>query len=153
MYFGKQKWNMPSIFLTLYNCFWNTAWTTVDVRKTLMTIQQFFTNVWQGLSYDRELTLQFISTGTWPYIVGQALLCIIIASNKALLCSGTCRKFKFLQAIITYLEPFICKTHTLNSVTGSGHVKYKRNSLACKIHENAACNHLWDRGRGTERYM
>ena len=30
--------------------------------------------------------------------------------------------------------------YTLNSVTGSGHVKYKRNSLACKMHENSACN-------------
>ncbi len=31
--------------------------------------------------------------------------------------------------------------HTLNSVTGNGHVKYKRNSLACKMHENSACSH------------
>ncbi len=29
--------------------------------------------------------------------------------------------------------------HTLSSVTESGHVKYKRNSIACKIHENSAC--------------
>ena len=30
--------------------------------------------------------------------------------------------------------------YTLSSVIGSGHVKHKRNSLACKIHENSACN-------------
>ena len=30
--------------------------------------------------------------------------------------------------------------YTLNSVTGSGHVKFKRNSLACKMLENLAFN-------------
>ncbi len=29
---------------------------------------------------------------------------------------------------------------TLRSVTMSGHVKYKRNSLACKMQEDSACN-------------
>ncbi len=28
--------------------------------------------------------------------------------------------------------------HTLNSVTGSGHVKYQENPLACKLHGNSA---------------
>ncbi len=31
-------------------------------------------------------------------------------------------------------------TRTLRSVTMSGHVKYKRNSLACKMQEVSACN-------------
>ena len=30
--------------------------------------------------------------------------------------------------------------YTLRSVTMSGHVKYKRNSLACKMQEDNACN-------------
>ena len=29
--------------------------------------------------------------------------------------------------------------HTLNSVTGSGHVKYHKNPLACKLHGKSAC--------------
>ncbi len=30
--------------------------------------------------------------------------------------------------------------YTLRSVTTSGHVKYRRNSLACKMQEDSACN-------------
>ena len=30
--------------------------------------------------------------------------------------------------------------NTLRSITMSGHVKYKRNSLACKMQEDSACN-------------
>ncbi len=33
-----------------------------------------------------------------------------------------------------------CLICTLRSVTMSGHVKYKRNSLACKMQEDSACN-------------
>ncbi len=38
------------------------------------------------------------------------------------------------------MKPVPAGSCTLTSVTGSGHVKYKRNYLACKIHENSACN-------------
>ncbi len=33
--------------------------------------------------------------------------------------------------------------HTLRSVTLNGHVKYVRNSLACKMQEDSACNTTW----------
>ncbi len=42
-----------------------------------------------------------------------------------------------MLACLVILFYFIFYTHTL---TGSGHVKYKRNFLACKMHENSACS-------------
>ena len=29
------------------------------------------------------------------------------------------------------------RPYILNSVTGSGHIKYKKNPLACKLHDNS----------------
>ncbi len=33
---------------------------------------------------------------------------------------------------------YISERYTLNSVTGSGHVKHQKNHLACKLHGNSA---------------
>ncbi len=47
-------------------------------------------------------------------------------------------KVTFLSSYCLYM--YIENNYTISSVTGSGHVKYKRNSLACMIHENSAYN-------------
>ncbi len=64
--------------------------------------------------------------------------------------SGHKKKLSVLkQAIISVLS----HSHTLSSVTGSDHVNYKRNSLACKIHENMPSGHIKVKKKAVAMYL
>ena len=47
-----------------------------------------------------------------------------------------------MQTILNYLHDhgLLAPTYTLGSVAMSGHAKYKRKSLACKMQEDSTCN-------------
>ncbi len=46
---------------------------------------------------------------------------------------------KCMFQLLSMSEVQVKVTNTLSSVTGSGNVKYKKNSLACEIHADPAC--------------